>query len=262
MDRCSLRQDHNPRRHIASQQRPVKLLANQRSRVFNFVMSDTRTNSLSKSPDRAAVIPLLVWLLIQLAALALGASQTPPSARWTVESFALDEMLVAQVMSAALLFPLLLPNLRAAVLIAATSVPFSMLAGTLAGIANHRIATGCAPVVLWLAALAAFRRACIGRTMEVIGLLAATAISIGLPVAFYLNREFSGDAAASTWLIPLSPTTASIAAAHGINGGWMWVSPATLFAVALTIAWRRRAPRRAFDSLSTTSSAQIPTSGG
>ena len=140
-------------------------------------------------------VPLTVWLLIQLAALALAASRLPLSAHFArpPQSLALDEMLIAQFVGAALFFPLLFRGWRAWLAMAVSAWPMLMLASTMTAIPAWRVTALWLLPVQWLTALALWRLAAPHRG-DVVAAVALMGSAGGLLLA-YLQAEFGP----STW---------------------------------------------------------------
>src|SRR5688500_20375656 len=89
---------------------------------------------LSQDPDHSVLAQAVgSWLLIQLAVLGLSALQAPLWYRAPdlPERAAAQQMLAAQVVASALLFPWLLRDARAAACVILTSAPFALLAAVM-----------------------------------------------------------------------------------------------------------------------------------
>src|SRR5437763_7314657 len=80
---------------------------------------------INDSPPKSITAPLLVWLIVQLLALALAAARVPLSAHFVQpgEALAIEEMLVAQFAASAMLFPFLLRDARCCVAMIVTAAP-------------------------------------------------------------------------------------------------------------------------------------------
>jgi hypothetical protein len=103
------------------------------------------------------VIPVIVWLLIQLAAIALAASGVELSANFPrpAPSLAVHEMLVAQFVGAATFLSLLFRGgWRAWLAMVLIAGPMLMLAGWLARMEMPRVMLAWGEVGMWLTALA------------------------------------------------------------------------------------------------------------
>jgi hypothetical protein len=102
-------------------------------------------------------IRLLVWLMVQLAVLMIGAFGVPIYARHgdPREMLAIHEMMACQIGLSALIFPWLLSSWRHAIAIIVSSVPFILIAGWLSTTSSRTIGLCLIHVTLWLAALVA-----------------------------------------------------------------------------------------------------------
>jgi len=215
----------------------------------------------ASSNDRSSpiTIALIVWLLIQLAAIALAASGARLSANFPEppRSVAVHEMLIAQFIGAAMFVSLLFRGgWRAWLGLVLTAGPMLMLAGWLAAMPIAPVMLAWGEVSLWLTALALWE-AVVRRGSEpedqgvkptgVAGVLAAVAIglSAGGLLYTYLRMEFRAMPGAElTALFPL------LGALHNLTDPFNpspLLSTAALSAAALAIlaakASRRRATR-------------------
>src|SRR5436190_7527032 len=104
-------------------------------------------------------VSLLIWLVLQLLVLLLPVLQVPLSDEFPrpAEKLALAEMVVAQMALAALLFPILMRDLSSAVVMAATTWPFLLLAGLLSSIPRPQLLEVGGFISLWVIALGLLR---------------------------------------------------------------------------------------------------------
>jgi hypothetical protein len=197
-------------------------------------------------------LPLILWLGVQLLALALAAMQVPLSDQFPrpAERMALDEMLVAQVLAATLLFPMLLPSAGATVLLIAATWPFLQLAGVLSSAPAKSIVVGGCYVGSWLLVLRLFRSALRTQKAELTGVAVATAIALGGAMMWYLRAEFALDTPAAPFVAgsTLGPIVGVLSAVHG-NAGWasVWgpmAVAATIGSSVAAVTWRRRQSSR------------------
>src|SRR5205823_3369437 len=109
-------------------------------------------------------------------------------------------MLVVQVVSAAMLFPFLLRDLRAAAMVVAASWPFTVIAGILTGFSEPRVlgAAGLA-VTAWLVGLALWRPALRTARAEAVGVTVAVLMALGVPLLWYLRAEYELQSDAVRW---------------------------------------------------------------
>src|SRR5438309_11262832 len=97
-----------------------------------------------------------MWIVLQLLALALGASGAPLWAHHPLprESLAAAVVFSGQIIALALLFPLLLPNRITSLAVAVMALPFIQLGGLLSGTSETSLMAASAYVELWLVGLA------------------------------------------------------------------------------------------------------------
>src|SRR5687768_16676622 len=122
-------------------------------------MPDPRTSVVA--------VPLMVWLLIQLAAVALAASGVELSASFPrpARSLAVHEMLVAQFVGSAMFVAVLFRGgWRAWLAIVVSAAPMLMLAAWLARLPMARVAALWVHVGTWLTMLALWRE--VGRNVR------------------------------------------------------------------------------------------------
>ena len=97
----------------------------------------------ANTATRSPLLPVGLWLLIQLSTLGVSAARIPFYAvkrfPQPAELIALPLMLVMQIGMSALLFPYLLRDARAAGLVIVSSWPFTILAALLTGLPNKRM---------------------------------------------------------------------------------------------------------------------------
>lgn len=168
----------------------------------------------TSSHDRVrsvAVAPLALWLVIQLAVLALSAARVPMwyGAPHPLERVAAAQMVVAQVVASALLFPWLMRDLATGACAILVAAPFIQLAALLTDVEPTRALRGWAYVALWMTALLIWTRA-LHRSMraQLYGIAVAGVAVIGVPLLRYFRMEFADIDARMRWL---DPTTGAIA---------------------------------------------------
>jgi hypothetical protein len=155
-------------------------------------------------------VPLILWLLIQLAAVALAASRVPLSADFPrpAQALAVHEMVIAQVVGSALFLPVLFRGgWRGWLAMVVTAGPMLMLAAWLARTPLPRVLVAWGEVGMWLAMLALWRaalcervdddadRALRWRSARACDILRAAALllSVGGLLLWYLRTEFQPD---------------------------------------------------------------------
>jgi hypothetical protein len=138
---------------------------------------------------------LFLWMSIQLLALGLAAARIPLSGRFPqpAETMATAEMLVAQIVGAALLFPLLLKDPIRIILAICGMWPMLFLAASLAGDPADRVVTAGIFATSWVLTLGVWRSLLTKEQSERLGLTIAIAWTIGGPVLAYLHAEYGGN---------------------------------------------------------------------
>jgi hypothetical protein len=207
----------------------------------------TRATSLPRPPRRPITLPLLVWLLPQLIALALAACRVPFSAGFPrpTERAAVVEMVITQFVAAGMLFPFILRDRNCFTAAALTAAPMLQFAGFLAATPIRDLFFAWACLVIWMAALAlvADARPAPAPPSRTQFLLVASAnlLTFGGLLLTYLDVEFSRRATVSRYF-PLSGTL------QFLSSGSIdppLASTAIVAGVALAVfAFRRRSPVR------------------
>lgn len=161
-------------------------------------MSDTATTSSHQlaPPAQSLTLPLFVWLVIQLIALALAAGRVSLSAHFAqpAETLALQEMVIVQFAASVMLMPLLLRDARAWLTLSLIAAPMLLIAGSLATASTGRIAMTWAWLVTWLATLALWRRALPARR-QLTAVAIANLLTLGGLLLAYLESDFGSDSA-------------------------------------------------------------------
>lgn len=190
------------------------------------------------------VTPLLVWLVIQLAALLAGAFRLPLSVRAVhpPEALADEMMVVTQIVSAGLLLPVVLPNLRAAVALIASLWPMLFLAGFLASTPVSAIATSGLYVSAWLGGLATLSHVIQSDKMKLAASVGCTLLSLGGPILWYSRAEFFTQTPNVDWTThgAWGPVMGVLAQLHGTEvtlAPWLVLLAAWLPALAACL-WR------------------------
>jgi hypothetical protein len=155
---------------------------------------------------------LLLWMAIQLIALALAAGRVPLSGRFPqpAESMATVEMLVAQIGAASLLFPLLLKDFRQFVLATAGAWPMLFLAADLGGEPFLHVAAAAGFVSLWLLTLYIWVHVLKSDYAISIALAMAALWTIGGPVLLYLHAEYGDQNNLQFWNALSGPICAGL----------------------------------------------------
>jgi len=162
--------------------------------------------------------PLAGWLILQLLALLLPVLQLPLSDNFTrpAERLAIEEMLTTQIAFAALLMPVLFSNCSTSLFVIACTWPFIQLAGTLSATPPTRILLATAYLAGWLALLTAWRSILRTTRAQMIGVAAASILSIGAALLWYLRVEFLTQQTDPLWSRDalLGPILAALAILH------------------------------------------------
>jgi hypothetical protein len=155
---------------------------------------------------------LFLWMVIQLLALALAAGRVPLSARFPqpAESMATVEMLVAQIGSASLLFPLLLKDFRRFVLATAGAWPMLFLAADLGGEPFLHVAAAAGFVSLWLLTLYVWVTVLKSSRAISMAMTVAALWAIGGPVLLYLHAEYGEQNHLQFWSAIAGPICAGL----------------------------------------------------
>jgi hypothetical protein len=193
--------------------------------------------------------PLLVWLTIQLAALAIGAAGVPLSADGVQppEALSLEVMLVTQIGAAALLWPWAFREGRIAMTVIATAFPFTQAAAFLSATPRAEALTSAGLLLLWFASLAALPTASLGPIATTITRATLVLLAIGGAIATYLRAEFS-DGSSDAAFGPISWT---ISKNTGFFGSFSWLCSGALllFAASARVVVKARAMRRVSSAL-------------
>ena len=214
----------------------------------------TPSQTAPAAPLRSPFGPLGLWLMVQLLALGVSAAHIPFFAKsfpQPAELLASGVMLVIQIGAAALLFPYLLRDRRAAAMVVAASWPFTVLAAFLTGQAEHRILWGMtAYVTSWLVALAIWRSALRSGRAQSVGVAIATLVAFGGPLLWYLRAEYGVQPSAFNWmeLSNWGPIMGALSIArtdHLVRDPWIFAGGNLVAAlVALGISWMIRRSTR------------------
>lgn len=195
----------------------------------------------SDGPPRLEFAPIVLWLAVQLAALALAAARVPLAAKYPrpEELLAASLMLTVQVSASALLFPYLMRDWRTAAGVIATAWPFLMLASTLAAApVGHTVKAG-AYVTLWLVALVLWAPLITRPKLQSMGVAVAGLTSIGAALLNYLRMEFSnlthGNGSGHAWTASGPVTAAVNYLTESGAGRSAWALPAVLAVLAFVL---------------------------
>jgi len=193
---------------------------------------------------------LFVWLVVQVIAIVLSACRVPLWARapQAGEFLAMSFLLVAQVLSAALLMPRLVCDLRTAAMAAACAWPFTVLAGFLAAAPGALIFHAGAYLTGWLFCLWVWRLPLSSTKAQMIASGVAAAWSAGGVVLWYCRIEFASDAAPLTPAVrsAMGPLVGAMSILDPLKArqAWPWLTLAAAgFAGAIAICLKKLVAR-------------------
>jgi len=144
---------------------------------------------------------MVVWLALQMCALALSAGRTMLWARSprASEQLGLAVMLVTQIVAASLLLPLLCGR-RTVLILAATGWPMAQLAAFVADASFHRVILGETYVSVWLVVVHVWSRLISSPPGRLYASAIAMLLSLGGPVLCYLSVDFAEEAPHVVWV--------------------------------------------------------------
>lgn len=182
-----------------------------------FAQTDmAETAMLRHERHPSLTIPLLAWLVPQILSLLLSAARIPLSAHppRPIESIALTQLAIVQIIFASLLAPLLFRSIASAFAVLLTSGPMLQLAGILCSATIAECATHFTVVACWIIAVSA-----LSLTLSPTSVTAtATLWSLGGVVLAYLNAEFSGASLPRAFFGPVVLVTSQPHIAWGTVG--------------------------------------------
>jgi hypothetical protein len=200
----------------------------------------------SEKEVHGSVGTLALWLVIQLGVLALIVARVPLAAQFPIASERLAPRFVlgSQVVAGALLFPFLLRNIRAAVQIVVSAIPFQLAAGYLAGINIRAMLWPALFVEGWLLTLTLWALWIRTQQMRLITIAVASCLTLGAATLSYLRVEFNpGFGRDSLWeaTLPLPATWAILDGSRAFSP-WIVLGLLAVLGVAgLTIRRNRLA---------------------
>ncbi len=147
--------------------------------------------------------------------------QVPLSDEFTrpAEKLAVEEMLVAQIGLSALLFSFLMRDFAGAIVMAASSWPFLLLAGLLSSTPPYRLLETGTFISAWIVACGLLRQESVKWNAWATAIVST--IAIGGAIAAYLRSEF-GNGAVDGLLF--GPIVGALGVVHGSGDRWRaWV---------------------------------------
>jgi hypothetical protein len=197
------------------------------------------------SPNRVPGVAMVLWLAVQIGALALSACRVPlalgmPSAS---EQSALAVMLIIQVAAAAFFSPLLLTSRRQTLIAIIVAWPMAQLASFLADVPPQRVAFGEAYVSIWILTLALWIWALPRPVSEAIFPAVAALLALGGPMLWYLRAEFVTQSDILIWsrdamLGPVMGALSQIVPPRAAGSAW-WLA-SILITPAIVLGLIRR----------------------
>lgn len=134
---------------------------------------------------------IAVWLLAQFTSLILTALRVPLWARppLPIESVAAEQMIVVQIVCAAMLFCWLMSNRLTSMFVILTSAPMLMFAGVLSASPLGNLARGWIYLCVVLIALACWSAVLRGRRARLGAIAVVSILVLGMPIIRYLSSE-------------------------------------------------------------------------
>jgi len=170
--------------------------------------------------------PMLLWLVVQLVALGMGAGGLPLSAKRInpPEALSIHVMAVTQVAAAAFIWPILMANWRSSVAVIFTSFPFLFASSFLSAATSYQTFAVGGMTFVWLLTLAVLPRA----KNDPIWMVTTRALvilwCIGGAILTYLRAVFSSAPAP----FALGPIVQILSALQGENVHWYFSMDAAL----------------------------------
>jgi hypothetical protein len=204
---------------------------------------------MSTSHRGNPAIVLSLWLALQLLTLLLAALKTPYSIHFVqpAERAALPEMLIVQITMAALAFPWLMRDAATGIAVVIVSWPITALAAFLSvQIDPWKIGCPTALVSGWLGGLGVWLYILRSQKTRLYGVAAATTLTLGGPLLWYLRADFGTGPAEIVW--PNDGRWGPVMAALGLCNGspanaasWQFLAGFLgLTALFATLTWLHR----------------------
>ncbi len=183
--------------------------------------------------DASLIKPMAVWLVIQLAALAIGCFGVPLSAKRLnpPESLSMVVMAVTQAGVAALLWPMLMRSWRSTLAVLLASLPFFRAAAFLSATPRSETLSSCGILFVWLITLAVLPRESKTTTFMFFSRVVVIAWSIGGAVMAYLAAEFSSPINPAL----AGPITQILSALQGDNASHAFIVDGALLCAAIIV---------------------------
>ncbi len=177
-------------------------------------------------PPRTSAV--LLWSGVNAAAVLTAAAGVHfwPRHPAPPESTATTQLVAAQVVAAALLFPIALQDAGTALVNLALVACFQQLAGLLSATPPSRVAAGTVNVLIWTAGLAGWARLARTERQRSWGICVATLLSVGGAVDAYVAAEAAAQSGSPAPPLdrfgPVVAATSQTASFHhfGMSSGW------------------------------------------
>jgi hypothetical protein len=211
--------------------------------------------SHSSTPfDPLRLLPILLWLAVQLGALAVAAGGVPLWAHHPLPhtSLACDVVVAAQVAAISLLFPVVLRDLSMSLVAIAATWPFLLLAGMLASEQQDHLLLAMGYLALWMGALAWLSQQLAIRAARLAAVCASAVLVIGPLILRYLSMESRGSTGDHNWLAiaRASPIAVGLSMLRDGRPSWSSLLPITAVAIAAGLL-RAREPKSSPSASST-----------
>ena len=205
-----------------------------------------QTIDATLSPSNNAEISpaaIAIWLAIQLITIGLIIGRIRLWIRGGDDADALSVMLIAQIAGASISAQTLMRNLRTAICVTMSALPFLLIAGIVSAADARQLVCSGAAVLLWMISLAMALVASRGRLGHAVIHALANCLSIGGVVVFYLRAEFAGQASEShfAWFGPIASALTLAdrnSSPTAITRAWIALTIVAVFFFAVAIANR------------------------
>jgi hypothetical protein len=179
-------------------------------------------------------LSLAIWLAAQLTAIAVCAKRVAlfNHAPAETEKIALAMLAGVQVGVSSLLFPTLLETSASAILAVASCWPLAQLAAQLSDVPLWAPVRTEAYVCLWLISLHLIARRLRTPSQKLLAATIAATITLGEPIVWYLQMEFSNSAKGDSWFGIDFLRTAILQAGVPLSAG-KWLALWVLFLIAV-----------------------------
>jgi hypothetical protein len=194
------------------------------------------------TPTVVSVGPLLLWFVVQLAALLLSALRVPLAAQFPqpAEFQAVRVLLAIQFAWVAIVFPMLLINWRMAVLALASAWVMLALAAGLSAWTFTLVLPAAGYLAVWIIVLWTWRAGLVSAGQQSFAAAVMATYFIGGALLWYVQLDFGVTSPAPASLVngPLLMIVAN--PQHPPAGGWILAAVMEAAALIVLMVWRRR----------------------